>query len=67
MHNRDLFTESSDLKVFMLDGVWLEQVYTGVWLRHYPSISERKAEDQSEEMGKINISNATKRRLSGIV
>jgi hypothetical protein len=48
-------------------GVWLEQVYTGVWLRHYPSISERKAEDQSEEMGKINISNATKRRLSGIV
>ncbi|CAK9191097.1 unnamed protein product [Sphagnum troendelagicum] len=44
-----------------------QQVYTGVWLRHYPSISERKAEDQSEEMGKINISNATKRRLSGIV
>jgi hypothetical protein len=41
------------------------QVYTGVWLRHYTPIRERVLPSQSEELGQIATSNATRRRRSG--
>ncbi|GJM90678.1 hypothetical protein PR202_ga06980 [Eleusine coracana subsp. coracana] len=42
-----------------------QQVYTGVWLRHYTSVGERVPPSQSEELGQIATSNATRRRRAG--
>ncbi|GJN19407.1 hypothetical protein PR202_gb06685 [Eleusine coracana subsp. coracana] len=42
-----------------------QQVYTGVWLRHYTSVRERVPPSQSEELGQIATSNATRRRRAG--
>jgi len=41
------------------------QVYTGVWLRHYTPVRERVLPSQSEELGQIATSNATRRRRVG--
>ena len=41
------------------------QVYTGVWLRHYTPVRERVLPSQSEELGQIATSNATRRRRAG--
>ncbi|VAI22609.1 unnamed protein product [Triticum turgidum subsp. durum] len=42
-----------------------QQVYTGVWLRHYTPVRERVASNQGEELGQIAASNATRRRRAG--
>ncbi|CAD6247482.1 unnamed protein product [Miscanthus lutarioriparius] len=42
-----------------------QQVYTGVWLRHYTPVRERVLPSQSEELGQIATSNATRRRRAG--
>jgi hypothetical protein len=41
------------------------QVYTGVWLRHYAPVRERVPPSQSEQLGQIATSNATRRRRAG--
>ncbi|KAL5211422.1 hypothetical protein ABZP36_022269 [Zizania latifolia] len=42
-----------------------QQVYTGVWLRHYTPVRERVPANQSEQLGQIATSNATRRRRAG--
>ncbi|KAL8140390.1 hypothetical protein V2J09_006411 [Rumex salicifolius] len=42
-----------------------QQVYTGVWLRHYEPLEERKVVDEANKLGQISVSNATRRRLAG--
>jgi len=42
-----------------------QQVYTGKWLRHYTPVRERVPPNQSEELGQIATSNATRRRRAG--
>uniref|UniRef100_A0A7N0TM25 Citrate synthase n=1 Tax=Kalanchoe fedtschenkoi TaxID=63787 RepID=A0A7N0TM25_KALFE len=42
-----------------------QQVYTGVWLRHYSPVTERLAADTGENHAQVSVSNATKRRLAG--
>ncbi|CAA7055831.1 unnamed protein product [Microthlaspi erraticum] len=45
-----------------------QQVYTGVWLRHYTPVRERMVADESKEsdkMGPVSTSNASRRRLAG--
>jgi len=42
-----------------------QQVYTGIWLRHYTPVRERVPPNQSEELGQIATSNATRRRRAG--
>ncbi|KAG8070204.1 hypothetical protein GUJ93_ZPchr0006g43088 [Zizania palustris] len=42
-----------------------QQVYTGVWLRHYTPVRERVPASQSEQLGQIATSNATRRRRAG--
>jgi citrate synthase len=42
-----------------------QQVYTGIWLRHYAPVRERVPPSQSEELGQIATSNATRRRRAG--
>ncbi|KAG7574672.1 Citrate synthase [Arabidopsis suecica] len=45
-----------------------QQVYTGVWLRHYTPVRERIVTDDSEEsdkLGQVSTSNASRRRLAG--
>ncbi|VAI37378.1 unnamed protein product [Triticum turgidum subsp. durum] len=42
-----------------------QQVYTGVWLRHYTPVRERVTSNQGEELGQIATSNATRRRRAG--
>ncbi|CAH2058309.1 unnamed protein product [Thlaspi arvense] len=45
-----------------------QQVYTGVWLRHYTPVRERMVTDESKEsdkMGQVSTSNASRRRLAG--
>ncbi|CAL4970444.1 unnamed protein product [Urochloa decumbens] len=42
-----------------------QQVYTGVWLTHYTPVRERVPPTQSEELGQIATSNATRRRRAG--
>lgn len=42
-----------------------QQVYTGVWLRHYTPVRERVTSNQDEELGQIATSNATRRRRAG--
>ncbi|CAM8884786.1 unnamed protein product [Rhodiola kirilowii] len=42
-----------------------QQVYTGVWLRHYAPVTERLAAESDENHAQVSVSNATKRRLAG--
>ncbi|CAM8880235.1 hypothetical protein QQ045_021055 [Rhodiola kirilowii] len=42
-----------------------QQVYTGVWLRHYAPVTERLAAESGENHAQVSVSNATKRRLAG--
>ncbi|CAH8265744.1 unnamed protein product [Arabidopsis lyrata] len=45
-----------------------QQVYTGVWLRHYTPVRERIVTDDSKEsdkLGQVSTSNASRRRLAG--
>ncbi|RLN06953.1 citrate synthase 3, peroxisomal-like [Panicum miliaceum] len=42
-----------------------QQVYTGIWLRHYTPVRERAPPNQSEELCQIATSNATRRRRAG--
>ncbi|KAG0495053.1 hypothetical protein HPP92_006047 [Vanilla planifolia] len=42
-----------------------QQVYTGVWLRHYQPLSDRPSSSETEDHWKVSVSNATRRRLSG--
>lgn len=45
-----------------------QQVYTGVWLRHYTPVRERIVTDDSKEsdkLGQVATSNASRRRLAG--
>uniref|UniRef100_A0A0E0G3Z6 Citrate synthase n=2 Tax=Oryza TaxID=4527 RepID=A0A0E0G3Z6_ORYNI len=42
-----------------------QQVYTGVWLRHYTPVRERVPASQGEQLGQIATSNATRRRRAG--
>ncbi|CAN8254245.1 unnamed protein product [Cochlearia groenlandica] len=42
-----------------------QQAYTGVWLRHYEPVRERTLSSDSDKLGQVSISNASRRRLSG--
>jgi citrate synthase len=42
-----------------------QQVYTGVWLRHYIPARERTTSSAADKPGQLSSSNATRRRLSG--
>ncbi|KAK8938101.1 hypothetical protein KSP40_PGU004591 [Platanthera guangdongensis] len=43
-----------------------QQVYTGVWLRHYQSLQERVALPETDGHWQVSVSNATRRRLAGL-
>ncbi|XWS33022.1 hypothetical protein CRYUN_Cryun22dG0041700 [Craigia yunnanensis] len=42
-----------------------QQVYTGVWLRHYMPLKERMASTEADKLTQVSISNASRRRLAG--
>ncbi|XP_072998803.1 citrate synthase, glyoxysomal-like [Typha latifolia] len=42
-----------------------QQVYTGVWLRHYMPLEERLVSPEADRLGQVAVSNATRRRLAG--
>ncbi|GAB4824805.1 hypothetical protein Ancab_007675 [Ancistrocladus abbreviatus] len=42
-----------------------QQVYTGVWMRHYIPLKERSEMTEAEKLGQISASNASRRRLAG--
>ncbi|KAL9252190.1 Citrate synthase, glyoxysomal-like protein [Drosera capensis] len=42
-----------------------QQVYTGVWLRHYTPSKEREEMAEADRLGQLSVSNATRRRLAG--
>ncbi|XP_020089322.1 citrate synthase, glyoxysomal [Ananas comosus] len=42
-----------------------QQVYTGVWLRHYTPLQERTVSNDEDKLGQVAVSNATRRRLAG--
>ncbi|KAJ4788992.1 Citrate synthase [Rhynchospora pubera] len=42
-----------------------QQVCTGVWLRHYTSLKERALSNDSDRLGQVAVSNASRRRLAG--
>ncbi|KAL5989817.1 Citrate synthase 3, peroxisomal [Asimina triloba] len=42
-----------------------QQVYTGVWRRHYTPLQERLTLAEGDKLGQVAVSNATKRRLAG--
>ncbi|GAB2274678.1 hypothetical protein Dimus_009449 [Dionaea muscipula] len=42
-----------------------QQVYTGVWLRHYTPLKQRKETSKADKLGQLTVSNATRRRLAG--
>ncbi|XP_020249629.1 citrate synthase, glyoxysomal-like [Asparagus officinalis] len=42
-----------------------QQVYTGVWLRHYQPLRERMISTEADKLGQVSVSNATRRRLAG--
>ncbi|WOK97169.1 citrate synthase 3, peroxisomal [Canna indica] len=42
-----------------------QQVYTGVWLRHYTPITKRLTSEHTDKLGQVAVSNASKRRLAG--
>ncbi|KAJ3692104.1 hypothetical protein LUZ60_012454 [Juncus effusus] len=37
-----------------------QQVYTGGWLRHYMSSKERHLSSETDQLGQVSVSNATK-------
>lgn len=41
------------------------QVYTGIWLRPYTPQRERMVPTETDKLGKVSVSNATRRRLAG--
>ncbi|KAL2476617.1 Citrate synthase 3 [Abeliophyllum distichum] len=41
------------------------QVYTGIWLRHYMPLQERMRSTETDKLGQVSVSNATRRRLAG--
>ncbi|RRT79376.1 hypothetical protein B296_00025462 [Ensete ventricosum] len=41
------------------------EVYTGVWLRHYTPVRERLVSEATDRLGQVAVSNASKRRLAG--
>lgn len=43
-----------------------QQVYKGVWLRHYAPVKERLESSEADKLGQVSVSNATKRRLAGV-
>ncbi|XP_077251074.1 citrate synthase, glyoxysomal-like [Tasmannia lanceolata] len=42
-----------------------QQVYTGVWLRHYMPPRERMVSAEDDKLGQVSVSNASRRRLAG--
>ncbi|KAJ0986455.1 hypothetical protein J5N97_004811 [Dioscorea zingiberensis] len=42
-----------------------QEVYTGVWLRHYTPVQERVLATQADRLGPVSVSNASRRRLAG--
>lgn len=42
-----------------------QQWYTGVWLRQYTPVNKREVAEQTEKLGELSISNATRRRRAG--
>ncbi|KAJ8626720.1 hypothetical protein MRB53_020027 [Persea americana] len=42
-----------------------QQVYTGVWLRHYAPLKERLVLDEADKLSQVAVSNASRRRLAG--
>ncbi|GMI98115.1 citrate synthase 2 [Hibiscus trionum] len=42
-----------------------QQVYTGVWLRHYMPLKERMSVTEGDKLTQVSISNASRRRLAG--
>ncbi|KAH7571573.1 hypothetical protein JRO89_XS04G0081300 [Xanthoceras sorbifolium] len=42
-----------------------QQVYTGVWMRHYMPLKERMISKDADRLGQVSVSNATRRRLAG--
>ncbi|RYR27468.1 hypothetical protein Ahy_B01g051499 isoform A [Arachis hypogaea] len=42
-----------------------QQVYVGEWLRHYAPIKERTESSNTDKLGQLTVSNASKRRLAG--
>ncbi|KAJ0113785.1 hypothetical protein Patl1_02638 [Pistacia atlantica] len=42
-----------------------QQVYTGVWMRHYMPPNERMMSKEGDRLGQVSVSNATRRRLAG--
>ncbi|KAH7651403.1 Citrate (Si)-synthase protein [Dioscorea alata] len=42
-----------------------QQVYTGVWLRHYMPFRERTMPTEADSLGQVSVSNASRRRLAG--
>ena len=42
-----------------------QEVYTGIWLRHYSPLNERQTSTEGDQLGPVAASNATKRRLAG--
>ncbi|KAK1320159.1 hypothetical protein QJS10_CPA03g00781 [Acorus calamus] len=42
-----------------------QEVYTGVWLRHYMPLKERLVSDDADKLGQVPVSNASRRRLAG--
>ncbi|XP_062153107.1 citrate synthase, glyoxysomal isoform X2 [Alnus glutinosa] len=42
-----------------------QQVYTGVWLRHYMPLKERMVSTEADRLGQVSVSNASRRRLAG--
>ncbi|THU53564.1 hypothetical protein C4D60_Mb10t15750 [Musa balbisiana] len=42
-----------------------QQVYTGVWFRHYTPVRERMVSETTDKLGQVAVSNASKRRLAG--
>eukprot|EP00884_Botryococcus_braunii_P005517 jgi/Botrbrau1/14967/Bobra.0018s0069.1 len=59
-HWREQLTDP-DLKI-----VRPQQVYTGVWLRDYESVSQRGGAEPHPTMGEVRPSNAYKRRVAGV-
>ncbi|KAF3772246.1 Citrate synthase [Nymphaea thermarum] len=42
-----------------------QQVYTGVWLRHYAPVRERSESEEVDKLGQLLVSNSTRRWLAG--
>ncbi|KAF6173373.1 hypothetical protein GIB67_027068 [Kingdonia uniflora] len=42
-----------------------QEVYTGVWFRHYAPVRERLVSAEGDKLGQVSVSNATRRRLAG--